>query len=312
MKNKTIIFTIIILVIISGALFIGLRRSQPSGNIDKTSSQDAIEAPKFEAFKATKFFAGTPASPDFKTRESALQFKTVIENGAKKGPNFAGAYTVVSWGCGSACQNHAILDAESGKILVFGNDYVTTRDLKFNKESNLIIFDPYDPELNPASLEYDFPARYFVFENGALREIYKESCLMGSGGLECGQLSFGFIRSLSSNAISFDPIEMLSGTIARDQASKDLNCPIDRVEECAPSLNNDYYIRNLDKTAVNFPIDQNTIFSVEANQGSPVLNEVSISEFGNEYSESNNLRLAPFKIMVKNGRVIKIEQQYLP
>ena len=37
-------------------------------------------------------------------------------NGAKKGPNFAGHFTVVQWGCGTTCLTGAIVDATTGKV----------------------------------------------------------------------------------------------------------------------------------------------------------------------------------------------------
>jgi hypothetical protein len=36
--------------------------------------------------------------------------------GAAKGPNFAGQYTIIEWGCGSGCIAFAIVDAVSGRI----------------------------------------------------------------------------------------------------------------------------------------------------------------------------------------------------
>src|SRR5438105_1150903 len=39
---------------------------------------------------------------------------------APDGPNFAGHYTVVTWGCGTECQMHAILDGRTGQFISFG------------------------------------------------------------------------------------------------------------------------------------------------------------------------------------------------
>jgi hypothetical protein len=43
-------------------------------------------------------------------------FRTVIREAAKKGPNFAGHYTIADWGCGTACESLATIDAESGAV----------------------------------------------------------------------------------------------------------------------------------------------------------------------------------------------------
>ncbi|MGH6883735.1 MAG: hypothetical protein ACREFM_22625, partial [Hypericibacter sp.] len=43
-------------------------------------------------------------------------FKTALRGGAKDGPNFTGHFTIVGWGCGSACLDFGILDARNGHV----------------------------------------------------------------------------------------------------------------------------------------------------------------------------------------------------
>ncbi len=40
----------------------------------------------------------------------------MLREGAQQGPNFAGHYTLVRWGCGSGCIEMAIVDAKSGRV----------------------------------------------------------------------------------------------------------------------------------------------------------------------------------------------------
>lgn len=40
----------------------------------------------------------------------------MLHRGAKEGPNFAGHYTIVGWGCGSSCLEFAIVDASTGRV----------------------------------------------------------------------------------------------------------------------------------------------------------------------------------------------------
>jgi hypothetical protein len=40
----------------------------------------------------------------------------MIRQGASKGPNFAGHYTIAAWGCGSSCVSIALVDAKDGTI----------------------------------------------------------------------------------------------------------------------------------------------------------------------------------------------------
>jgi hypothetical protein len=59
--------------------------------------------------------AGPPAKPAVDSAE-ARTFRTRLREGERLGPNFAGHYTVVGWGCGSACIQFAIVDAQNGRV----------------------------------------------------------------------------------------------------------------------------------------------------------------------------------------------------
>lgn len=43
-------------------------------------------------------------------------FRTKVREAARKGPNFAGHYTIATWGCGSDCEAFAVVDAISGQL----------------------------------------------------------------------------------------------------------------------------------------------------------------------------------------------------
>lgn len=73
----------------------------------------------FEDYPAEHFFQGDPAKVDFKSRPGSKLFFTRLTNGVAKGPNFAGAYTVVGWGCGTNCVSYSVVSAETGKVSEF-------------------------------------------------------------------------------------------------------------------------------------------------------------------------------------------------
>ena len=70
--------------------------------------------PRFEDYPA-EVFQGTPA-PAKIVGPLARSYRTRLREGAKEGPNFAGHYTVVYWGCGSDCRIFAVVDAKTGKV----------------------------------------------------------------------------------------------------------------------------------------------------------------------------------------------------
>jgi hypothetical protein len=87
--------------------------------------------PRFEDYPVTEKFAGTPAAPILSTPEQR-NFRTRIRNGVStgsdvwigswlhpiksEGPNFAGHYFAVRWGCGSQCVMMATVDAKTGSV----------------------------------------------------------------------------------------------------------------------------------------------------------------------------------------------------
>lgn len=87
--------------------------------------------PRFEDYPVMDIFTGTPAPPILNTSEER-RFRTVIRQGLargsgvedgvtgnelhKPGPNFAGHYAIITWGCGSPCLMAAIVDVKSGGV----------------------------------------------------------------------------------------------------------------------------------------------------------------------------------------------------
>ena len=73
-------------------------------------------APSFSQYRTTEAaYKGVPVEPVLKTAEDR-RFRTMIRTGAAHGPNFAGHFTVVEWGCGGGCVSLVVVDAATGEI----------------------------------------------------------------------------------------------------------------------------------------------------------------------------------------------------
>jgi hypothetical protein len=70
--------------------------------------------PRFEEYPVTAVFHGKPAVPILATGQGG--YRTRILEGAPKGPNFAGHFTIVELGCGSGCISFEMVDAVSGRL----------------------------------------------------------------------------------------------------------------------------------------------------------------------------------------------------
>lgn len=82
----------------------------------ETSSVQKENPPRFEDFPVVEEFHGKPAWVDLSSHPSARTFRTRLRDGAKKGPNFAGHYALVFWGCGNECQASLVIDLCTGKV----------------------------------------------------------------------------------------------------------------------------------------------------------------------------------------------------
>jgi hypothetical protein len=88
-------------------------------------------------------FDGAPVPVDHASADYGEQFRTTLDSAAAAGPNFAGHFTVVTWGCGSACQVSAVVDAVTGQL---SQQLLTTaRGVSFRRDSGVLIADPADP-----------------------------------------------------------------------------------------------------------------------------------------------------------------------
>ena len=87
-------------------------------------------------------FDGEPAPVNFAKFPEAKEFYTVITKAAAAGPNYAGHFTFISWGCGTNCFQFALVDSITGDFVAY-NPYPTTHAAyppAFNINSKLLIF----------------------------------------------------------------------------------------------------------------------------------------------------------------------------
>lgn len=89
----------------------------------------------FKDFPA-EVYKGKLAYPDFSTNLDAKRFITRIKNECANGINFAGHYTLVTWGFGSPCQSGVVVNRKTGEI--FGGSE-TALGSEFKKNSKMII-----------------------------------------------------------------------------------------------------------------------------------------------------------------------------
>lgn len=158
----------------------------PSGNIVVADSP-GIRLPVFEEFPATEVFKGKPVRVDLHSHPDARRFRTRLTEGAAKGPNFAGRFTVVMWHCGTSCQVVALVDAKTGRVH-FPLSFPTSEGVCFRLNSNLLITDPIDAELVKlygGTIPEWLKTRFFRWDGAKMTEIGSTSEIMNQS---CGRV----------------------------------------------------------------------------------------------------------------------------
>jgi hypothetical protein len=130
----------------------------------------------FEQFPAGPLYAETPHEPDFSSDRQAYQFRTAIRNAVRSGTNFAGHYVVASWGCGTSCQESAIIDAATGAIAHFG--IPSSYGIEVRATSSLLVVNPPSqvPDVQEGAQE-GMATDYYEFSSGTLRKICSQPAM---------------------------------------------------------------------------------------------------------------------------------------
>ena len=150
-----------------------------------TDKQEFTRPPRFEDFRVIHIFKSAPARVDLSSNPTAREYRTRLREGAKKGPNFGGHYTVIDWGCGSNCQSIAIVDAVTGKVY---DATGTERGADFKLNSSLMIADPAPPEAPgyPDDPVANLPIRYYAWKDNKLQLIFEQRCSVTDHRQICG------------------------------------------------------------------------------------------------------------------------------
>lgn len=89
-------------------------------------------------------YTGEPAPVNFDSNPDAKLFRTTIDSQVAEGANFAGHYTVATWGCGTSCTGYAIVDVITGNIVDYVPYYENQALEGFvsSVSSNILVFNP--------------------------------------------------------------------------------------------------------------------------------------------------------------------------
>jgi len=157
-------------------------------------SYGPAELPGFSDFAVDEVYSGVPVEVNFSSDPDAVNFKTRLVDGAAKGPNFAGHYTVITWGCGTSCMVVAIIDAKTGKVNILPgvNPWV---ELGYRIDSSLLVVND-DPKFGRETAANKnasiFNTDYYDWNDGKLNPLYSRD----------------YVKEIESGSLSNDPNEV--------------------------------------------------------------------------------------------------------
>jgi hypothetical protein len=134
-------------------------------------------APDFSQYPAAVVKA-TARQVNFRSHPKAKTFRTNLKEGLSGGVNFAGHYVVATWGCGSGCQQSAIIDGRTGNVFfpaqledsTGGNGELNEKDpLEYKNNSRLLIINGHPGSNDSANGKYG--VWYYEWTGRALKLI---------------------------------------------------------------------------------------------------------------------------------------------
>lgn len=136
----------------------------------------------------------------------------------------------------------------------------------------------------------------------------------GSDKMEPVRAFSGYIRTVNGDKLGIDEVQFLSGAEAKRLGALDVGCPEASIENCIPSLNNDFYIRNLNTSTVGYRLSSNASITILSNPGSPMQASTTAAAFLVNYPiQTTSLRYSqPFHFKAEGNLIIEMEEQYTP
>lgn len=136
---KKILFGGLLLALI-GLVFLKISKQKPEIQIEPD-----CEAKMVATNKIFEKFEGTPKPVNFSTLPEAKTFYTRITEAVKTGPNFAGHFTLVYFGCGTDCYGYAVVNVRTGEIISYSpaNSNYHLR-MNYGLDSNYFVLDPVE------------------------------------------------------------------------------------------------------------------------------------------------------------------------
>src|SRR5215207_3473173 len=135
------------------------------------------DGPRFEDYPASEVYKGPVADVRLDSRRARM-FRTRLREDSRTGPNFAGRYAVVVWGCGTGCAQMGVVDSKTGRVYFPPVEYMDIPDVE-DAEVRSQWFRLDSRMLRITRSSYDaaggYTAYYYLFDRGRFRLLRKSA-----------------------------------------------------------------------------------------------------------------------------------------
>jgi len=197
-RTAKIVLAALAALVLAEGLYIGYASGSlfSFGNEDETTCQAVVtkwEKENPEIAGAKDVYTGEFAAVDYADKRfpKAKEYKTAINKAVEDGVDFAGHYAIAQWGCGTQCQEQAIVDVITGKIIAMG--LPSEAGVGVHEQYSVLVTNPAQNLPKLADLEkatfdtftmlMNIPREYYVLaKNGEqvyLKKICTENPYMG-------------------------------------------------------------------------------------------------------------------------------------
>lgn len=159
------------------ALMLGLNRDQVGDRLSFSSplpSELTYGEHALSAYPVESFLAGPPSYPDFAQRDKKFAYfrsriTTAVDYAGTNGPNFAGHYQMVVFGCGTSCLVTVLVNLRNGQVINTGysGEEKYQLSLLFTPDSRMIKFKWAHDDQALCNIHH------VVMEHQSLRLIYE-------------------------------------------------------------------------------------------------------------------------------------------
>jgi len=146
--------------------------SRAGGSINQAKR---ARKPQFGDYPVKEIYKGRVARVRLDSPRARM-FRTRLREGSRSGPNFAGHYAVVIWGCGTGCAQMGVVDSKTGRVYFPPVEWMDIPDMEdeqsrskfFRLDSKLLVITKSNYDM-----ERSYTAYYYLFDKNRFRLLRK-------------------------------------------------------------------------------------------------------------------------------------------